>query len=47
MLAVTNRHISDDESAGVSWFFHNMMVGSDLANKRARDDHMTDLDILF
>ena len=44
MSAVTNRLISYDESAGVC-FFHNTTVGGTLANKKARRDHMTDLDI--
>ena len=26
-------------------FFHNMTVGGDLPNKKARHDHVTDLDI--
>ena len=48
MSAVTNRRISYDESAGVCWFFiHNTTVGGTLANKKARRDHMTDLQRLF
>ena len=44
MSAVTNRRISYDESAGVC-FFHNTTVGGTVANKKARRDHMIDLDI--
>ena len=40
MSAVNNRCISDDESAGVCWFFsHNTTVGGNLANKKEWCDH--------
>ena len=45
MSAVTNRRMSNDESAGVCWVFHSTTVGGTLANKNARRDHMTDPDI--
>ena len=36
------------DSNGVCWFFlHNTTVGGTLANKKARRDHMTDLQRLF
>ena len=41
--AVTNRPISDDESAGV--FFNNTTVGGNSANNKARRDRMICLNI--
>ena len=46
MSAVMTQYIPNDKLAGVCFFFHSTTVVSNLANKKARHDHMTNL-VLF